>query len=175
MVNMIKLLSRFFQWIDDVLVNFFYDPLETSVENLPMNKPVETKAEDSTTNPKEASNGMFGPFLWTPPTAARHSVRVICDEEGLTLEQKNTLCATVGGESGWTPTAIGPQNYDGTRDYGICQINEKFWIGQNKTFPSKEYVLSNPEACIRWMCKEWKAGNRNWWIAYKSGAYKRFL
>lgn len=113
-------------------------------------------------------------YDWSTPTTSKKSVRIICDEEGLTLKEKNELCATVGAESGWKKDAIGKPNFDGTRDYGIVQVNEKYWIGEGKLFPSKEYVLQNPEACVRWMCKEWRK-NKNWWYAYKNGSYKKFL
>lgn len=114
-------------------------------------------------------------YKWLTPSLAKHSVRVIADEEGLTVEQKNTLCATVGAESGWIPSAVGKPNSNGSRDWGICQINDRLWIGEGKAFSSTDYVLSNPEKCIRWMCGWWKKGKRNWWIAYKNESYKKFL
>src|SRR5689334_6112605 len=40
-------------------------------------------------------------LLWDTPEHARHSVRVLCDEEGLSVKDKNDLCATIGAESGW--------------------------------------------------------------------------
>lgn len=127
---------------------------------------------------------------WDTVERARKSVRVICDQEGLTATQKNQLCATVGAESGWQSYYLsGPkkgqpvklQNKDKTTgqvwstDWGICQINDWYHIGKGKSFPSVQYVLDNPEACIRWMARHWKAGRAHWWIAYKSGAYKKFL
>jgi hypothetical protein len=114
-------------------------------------------------------------LLWDTPKNARHSVRVICDQERLTYAQKDTLCATVGAESGWKPRAVGKPNSNGSRDWGICQINDSLWIGVGKTYPSTDYVLNNPEKCIRWMCYWWKKGKMNWWIAFKNGSYKRFL
>ena len=114
-------------------------------------------------------------YKWDFPSNVRHSVRLIADEEGLTVEQKNTLCATVGAESGWKPSAKGKPNSNGTIDWGICQINDNLWIGEGKPFPSTDYVLSHPEECIRWMCGWWKKGKRNWWIAYKNGSYKKYL
>jgi hypothetical protein len=69
-------------------------------------------------------------YDWSMPDAARHSVRVICDEEGLTLDQKDTMCATIGAESGWKPGAINyNRNKDGSlasTDYGICQWNDYY-------------------------------------------------
>ena len=127
-------------------------------------------------------------LLWDTVEHARHSVRVICDEEGLTVQDKNDLCATVGAESGWQSYYLsGPkkglpvkfENKKGdlvwSTDWGICQINTYYHIGLGKTFPDYQYVLDNPELCIRWMCKQWKAGHADWWIAYKTQAYKKFL
>lgn len=68
-------------------------------------------------------------YDWSTPLAARHSVRVICDEEGLTVEEKNTLCATIGGESGWRTQAINHNRVDGkvvSTDFGICQWNDYY-------------------------------------------------
>jgi hypothetical protein len=114
-------------------------------------------------------------YEWDTPPKARHSVRVICDEEKLTVEQKNTLTATVGAESGWKPHAVGKPNFNNSRDWGIIQLNDKIWIGEGKEFPSTDYVLKNPEACVRFMCKWWKKGKRDWWVAYKTEKYVAFL
>jgi hypothetical protein len=129
-----------------------------------------------------------GGLKWDTVENARHSVRVICDQMGLTVQQKNELCATVGAESGWQSYYLsGPrkgqpvklENTDDgmvwSTDWGICQVNDYFHIGKGKSFPSVEYVLKNPETCIRWMAKQWKAGHANWWVAHSSGAYKSFL
>jgi hypothetical protein len=115
------------------------------------------------------------PLYWNTPALARNSVRQLCDEEGLNQEQKDTLCATIGAESGWKPLAIGKPNTDGSRDYGIVQINDKYWIGPSKKFPSTDYVLNNPEVCVRWMCQLWKQRKRNYWSAWNNGSYKKFL
>lgn len=117
-------------------------------------------------------------YDWSTPQKARHSVRVICDEEGLTLEQKNTLCATIGCESGWKNTAKLENKKDGktwSTDWGICQINDYWHIGKGKTFPSVEYVLENPDKVVRWMCKMWKQQQRNLWVCYSKGLYKQYL
>src|SRR4051812_940500 len=38
-------------------------------------------------------------YQWGTKEDIRHSIRVICDEMGMTFEQKNTMCATIYGES----------------------------------------------------------------------------
>ncbi len=118
-------------------------------------------------------------YYWNTPIAARHSVRLICDEEGLSVNDKNILDACVHVESGYNPLAE-HMNKDKngnvwSTDYGICQINDYWNIGTGKPFPSVQYVLDNPESCIRWMCKQWKAGNQHLWASFTSGAYKKFL
>jgi soluble lytic murein transglycosylase-like protein len=37
----------------------------------------------------------------------------------------NILRAIIARESNWTPEAVGKPNRDGTRDYGLVQLNEK--------------------------------------------------
>lgn len=154
----------------------------TEPSDIPLEAP--KQPQDTSTDGGE----IITPLLWDTVQNARHSVRVICDQEGLTWADKNDLCATVGAESGWMSYYLsGPkkgqpvirQNIENGKvwstDFGISQINDHFHIGPGKSFPSSQYVLDNPEACIRWMCKQWKLGNRNWWIAYKHGAYKAYL
>ena len=82
------------------------------------------------------------------------------------------------GESGFKNTAKNENKRDGKTvsiDWGICQINDYWHIGAGKSFPSVEYVLKNPAEVVKWMIKQYKAGNLKWWIAYKSGAYKKYL
>ena len=110
---------------------------------------------------------------WSTPLPARHSIRLICDEEGLTVEQKNTMCATIGGESGWSINAINHNSIGGrivSTDFGICQWND---IYHGKEISPTE-AMNNPEKAVRLMCSYWKRGQRNLWIAYKSGRYKDF-
>lgn len=141
------------------------------IPNIPAPMP-----EDTATAPK---------YLWDNPNDARHSVRVICDEEGLSWDMKNDLSACVDVESGFmnyqpdgTPTEF--QNLDKvgrvwSTDWGICQVNDWFHIGEGKDFPSVDYVMQNPDACVRWMAKQFLAGNAHLWSSYASGAYKKYL
>lgn len=127
----------------------------------------------------ESKSNISITYAWDTPIIAKHSVRIICDEEGLDLEQKNTMCATIGGESGWDIHAK-RLNYafkkDGTRylastDWGICQWND-FWHAKEIT---PDESVNNPEKAVRLMCAYWKRGQRDTWIAYKNGSYKNYL
>lgn len=119
-------------------------------------------------------------FTWTDLDINKHNVRVICDEEGLTFEQKETLCATVHGESGFDTTVTNKnyafskltgKKYLASTDYGICQWND-YWHGKEIT-PYE--AIHDPEKAIRLMCAYWKRGQMNQWVAYSSGRYKHFL
>lgn len=117
-------------------------------------------------------------YKWDTKENIRHSIRLICDKEGLTVQEKNELCATIQGESGFNLQAKNENKINGkvvSTDWGLCQINDYYHIGQGKSFPSVDFVLNNPEKVVRWMCKQWKLGNKNWWIAFKNGSYKKFL
>lgn len=112
-------------------------------------------------------------LLWDTPQHAFHSVRVICDEMRLSYDEKNLICACIYQESEFKNWAIG-RNGTST-DWGLTQINDYWHIGKNKTFPSIEYVVNNPEACVCWMIKMYKAGQLKLWVSYSSGAYKKWL
>lgn len=117
------------------------------------------------------------PYDWSTPKAACHSVRVICDEEGLQWHEKELIAKVINAESGFKNWAKLENKKDGkvwSTDWGVCQINDWYHIGPGKTFPSVTYVLDNPDKVVRWMIKQYKAGNLEWWVAYKSGSYKRF-
>jgi len=116
-------------------------------------------------------------YNWLTPSAARHSVRVICDEEGLTVAQKNLISSVINCESGYRFNATNENKKDGkvlSTDWGICQINDYWHIGKGKTFPSAEYVVNHPEECVRWMISKFKEGHLNLWVCYSSGLCNQF-
>lgn len=126
-------------------------------------------------------------FQWDTAKHAYHSVRVICDEMGLSVEQKNVLCACIYQESTFlnyrapgVPTTNKNRRPDGTlssTDWGICQINDtKGWhIGPGLSFPSVQDVLDNPEKAVRYMVRMYKAGKLGLWSSFKFGHYKKWL
>lgn len=113
-------------------------------------------------------------YLWDTDLHIRHTVRVLCDEEGLNLEQKDTLFATVWEESQFKLNAKRENFMDGSvwsTDWGICQWNDYF---HHKEITPYEAV-HDPEKAVRLMCEYWKRNQRNQWSAYKSGAYRKHL
>lgn len=115
-------------------------------------------------------------YDFSTPEKARHAIRTICDEEGLTVDQKNHLSQTVHCESGYK-NIVHPNIVNGkvsTTDFGYFQINDFWHIGKGKDFTSTDYVMNNPEAVCRWMCQQWKAGNAKAWVCFSKGLYLQY-
>lgn len=115
-------------------------------------------------------------YLWATKAQARKSVELICDEEGLKPKEKALICAVIQAESGFNPLAQ-RQNTDKRKsiDYGICQYNSYWYIGIGKPIENVPEALYNPEKCVRVMIKQYKKGRLKDWVAYSSGAYKKYL
>lgn len=119
------------------------------------------------------------PYLWNNRANSRHSVRVICDEMGLSLYEKNVITACIQQESNFDNNAINHNTNVAGRvtstDWGIVQCNDFYWIGAGKKFSSIKFVLDNPDKMVKWMCAMFKQGKLNLWVSYSSGAYKRYM
>lgn len=147
--------------------------LRAKLPIVPPNLPIMTPNEPQVLSPQSIPK-----YLWDNFANSRHSVRVICDEEKLTLQEKNLICAVIQQESNFNNRAKCENKKSGkvwSTDWGICQINDHYHIGIGKSFPSVEYVLSNPDKVVRFMIKMYRAGRLNLWVAFSSGAYKKFL
>lgn len=126
-------------------------------------------------------------YSWTTQKGAYKLTRIMCDEMGLTLTQKNILCACLYQESRFmnrypngkpvTNANVGRDGKIWSTDWGIAQINDtKGWhIGPKLPFPSVQYVLDHPEKAVEYMIKMYKAGKLNLWSSYKFGHYKKWL
>lgn len=178
---------KFIQWIDSILENLFFDPHAQKPTELPMNiEPLDESGHlsmdihphplpDIVKSPETHAAPEF--LLWNNKVNARHSVRVICDQEGFNVVDKDDISKTVHCESDYNPNCIHPNIVNGkvvSTDYGLCQINDYWHIGPGKDFPDKEYVLNNPEACFRWMCKMWKAGKGGLWVCKLKGLNEHY-
>lgn len=151
-------------------------PKRPQDETLPPEPPIPAP------EPENAPESVLKPppkLNFSTPKTAYHSVRVLCDEAGLTLQEKNLLCAVIFQESRFDNRALN-RNKDASgrvrsTDFGIAQINDYWHIGPLKTFPSVDYVLKNPDKVVQWMIRQYKAGRLHLWVAYSSGAYKQWL
>lgn len=110
-------------------------------------------------------------YLWETPEQAHHSFRVICDESGLSVADKNLLCQVLNCESGFKVKTVHPNNdVRKTVDNGICQFNS-YWY---KDAISPEDALNDPEKACRLFIKQFKAGQLKDWVCYSTGAYKPY-
>ena len=78
--------------------------------------------------------------------------------------------ATIWAESGMDPNATN-YNKNGTVDYGICQFND-YWY---RDIIAPYDAINGPELALNIMAQMWERGRQNDWIAYRSGAYKKYL
>ncbi len=116
---------------------------------------------------------------WSKPSQVYHATRILCDEAGLTVDEKNLICACIYQESQFHNSATNHnKNAQGvtlSTDWGLCQINDHYHIGAHKDFPSVDYVLQNPDKVVQWMISMYKHGLLKQWVSYSSGAYKKWL
>jgi len=175
------ILSYMRMWLHNLLT-MPTEPRETPVEQ-PQQSVQPQEAPDSAPTVPESEPGPADPdgymLDWSTQKGAWHNVRVLCDKAGLTLEQKNLICACIYQESQFLNTAQ-HANEDAhgdvtSTDYGLCQINDHYHIGPGKDFPSVAYVLANPQDAVEFMIDMYKAGKLNLWSSYSLGAYKRWL
>jgi hypothetical protein len=170
------MLTNFLAWFDRLLAELIYGDRESIILDHTMTpQPIPQPSTPPT--PPVALPTPPQAYDWSTPEAARHSVRVICDEEGLTWQQKEDLSRTVHCESNYNPKCVHPNMVNGklsTTDYGIAQINDFWHIGPGKDFLSSQYVLDNPEVCIRWMCKQFLAGNARAWVCHLKGLSQHY-
>ena len=162
---------------DDVVEPVLFDTLPLSTPPEPPQAPVEPVAAPVVPEAPKLS--------WETPKGAFKLTRIMADELGLTVEQKNILCACIYQESRFRnryadgSPVINQNKKDGkvwSTDFGIVQVNDYWHIGKGKTFPSVEYVMDNPAKMVEWMAREMKrTGKLQPWSSYVSGAYKKHL
>ncbi len=116
---------------------------------------------------------------WDTPANCEHNVRVLCDFNFLTPQDKDIIQACVHQESNFNNKAINHnRNWLGkiiSTDWGICQINDFYHIGPGKDFPNVQYVLDNPDKAVIYMINMFKIGHLDLWVSYSSGAYRKYL
>lgn len=152
----------------NAMIEFFTGPsLPAPMPQPPENLPVQPTPPAPEPSPPQK-------YLWDTTANVRHSIRVICDEEGLTVEQKNTLCATIECESGFKLDARHDNIVNGkvtSTDWGVCQWNS-YYHGKEIT---PDEAVHNPEKAVRLMCHYWKRDERKLWVCYLKGMYEQYM
>ncbi len=92
LVEILAALKYFWQvWLEEKLRNWLPDP-DNTPETRPMNvEPVPAVLPTPAPTPEI--------LKWDTPKQTWHSVRVMCDNSGLTFTQKNIVCACIWQES----------------------------------------------------------------------------
>lgn len=72
-----------------------------------------------------------------------------------------TMLAIAEAESNCNPNAISPPNWDGVRDYGLCQLH-----GQYILDPSKNVAV----AYNKWLRQGYHA-----WTSFNTNKYRKYL
>lgn len=128
-------------------------------------------------------------YLFDTQQNSQHSVREICDLEGLNLYEKSVIYACIEQESQFynylpsgKPTIHENYAKDGktllSTDWGICQINDThgWYIGTAPLpFPSVDFLMANPDKAVMFMCRMAIEGELGKWVSYSSGAYEKFM
>lgn len=165
------------QRIDEFLVTKV-DPLIEALVNGDKHESTMPNESSSPILPTPQNPDVLYP-TWDSKPYAYHNVRVVCDQMGLTLYEKDLITACITIESNFNTQAVHPNTNDEgvvlSTDYGICQINDYYHIGNGKDFKSIDYVLQNPQACVVWMINMYKAGRITMWVSYTSGAYLKYM
>jgi hypothetical protein len=122
---------------------------------------------------------------WATQQHNYHNVRVLCDLAGLTVDEKNVICACVYQESNFFNYEANGQpmrhlntSADGTllsTDWGIAQINDYWHVTKYPDFPSSAFIMANPQKAIQFMIDAYKGGGLNQWVSFSTGAYKQWL
>ncbi len=141
----------------------------------PSTAPQEPPAVESPSSaPTPVIEAPSAKYDWSTPEAARHSCRLIADEEGLSVGQKNVMSQVIHCESGYKTKVIhenkNQHNVVTSTDYGIAQWNDYF---HGKEI-SPEEALNNPEMAVRLMCHYVKAGRISQWSCYQLGLYHNY-
>ncbi len=149
----------FLSWLKDILVQLGI--IQQKVNELKVSeKPVSDAVSPPITQPLKVTTESvetvipikkeeFPRYQWDTIEHTRISVRKICDEEELTLMQKNETCDICGCESGFNIKAIGRID---PRDRGLFQWNSK-WHPE-----ITDEIAFNPEKNARLGARAVKAG-----------------
>jgi len=126
------------------------------------------------TIPKMEKEGtLVSPLKWDNRQECIESFYKICKEEGVNADDTELLRKVINCESGFNPKAK-LVNKNGTTDWGICQYNDYWYIGEGKPIASVDEAVNNPEKCIRVMIQQFRAGRLKDWVCYSAGKYLNY-
>lgn len=97
------------------------------------------------------------------PESLKEMALRVCKKEKLTDIMTQRLMQTINCESAWNSKAVG-KNKDGTRDCGLVQLNEKWYLKPNNM--TCEDAIADPEKCVRIMARAFRVGRASDWICY---------
>lgn len=168
-----------FSWLVAVLENFL-NPRTTGMV-IPDGEELPDLDAVGAISPQRLTE-LLSTMRWETKQQIRRNVRVLCDEFALSYARKNDLCACIRQESQWLPRIVSRPNKNGTRDWGLVQVNDgtnskgvPFWIGKGAYFTSTDEVLNDTAKSAIFMIKLFKAGYMRYWSSWNSGAYKKWL
>lgn len=168
-------------------IHYYWEKFWTFVEEalqgdyqIPVDHLVMPQQEPDPKNPvvPTASNPDVLLADWSLQENAYHNVRVLCDLAGLSVNDKNLICACVYQESEFKNDAVHHNVVNGqvsSTDWGICQINDYFQVGSGRPFTSAQDIVDNPQRAVQFMIQMFGEGELKLWDSYLHGAYKQWL
>jgi len=102
--------------------------------------------DDNRPKVPEAVEAGLEPRPYTLPLEYAQLVIRYCDETGVPVW---LACRLFAHESGWRPSIIGPENDNGTRDYGLAQLNSAYLECFRQYNDGVAVDPFNPEHAIR--------------------------
>jgi hypothetical protein len=111
-------------------------------------------------------SGVYGPSV-----PSNVYIKTALINAGATPEQATTLTAISGAESGFGKSPVSKPNTNGSRDYGVFQVNDHAWpqFGGARVAG----LPLDQQAAIA--VHIWNTQGPQAWTTYKDGAYKKFL
>lgn len=165
-----------------VFYKYYNPPEQEPIElpPLPVSQPAQSPGAHPDMPPVAPVSPVEAPLdPWSTPKGAWYAVRVLCDSAGLSLEDKNVICACIYQESqfyNYLPNGLPTKHDNGTStDWGICQINDYWHVKKYHDFPSADFIMANPDKAVQFMINAFKGGGLTQWVSFSSGAYKQWL
>jgi hypothetical protein len=106
-----------------------------------------------------------------PSIAAHAAIHSALINAGASPEAATTLTAISGAESGFGKSVVSPVNSNGSRDYGVFQVNNKAWPQFGGPAIATAPLSEQAAAAVH----IWNTQGPKAWSTYNNGAYKNYL